>query len=107
MIFNNPQLLTKLEIWTPRYHDKKDGEGEWIALLAQYKVDQASPWIRVEFTKAKHLMGQRFCIKRSTVQECKLDSNSKIPCYAVPMSLFENWDSTEDVKNVINNELGW
>lgn len=105
MIFNKPHLLTKLEIWTPRYSDAyKDGER--VALLAKYKVDQASPWILVEFTKAKHLNGQRYCIKRVDAQRCNLDTNGKIPCYAVPMSKFENWDTVQEVKSIIKS-FGW
>lgn len=106
MIFNKPQQLTKIEIWSPRYKDKHGELAQPIVLLAQYKVDAASPWIIVEFTKAKHLLGQRYCIKRSEAQAHKLDSNSKIPCYAVPMSKFESWDSVDDVKQVIAG-FGW
>jgi len=105
MIFKNPHILTKIQVWTPRYHDKKDGDGEWIVLLAKYKVDNASPWILVEFTKAKHLMGQRFCIKRSDAQTYRIEKNGKkasaIDCYAVPISKLERWDTVEEVKQIV------
>lgn len=97
MILKNPHLLTRLEIWFPRYKDKWNTD-ESVVLLAKYKVDQASPWILIEFTKAKHLKGQRYCISRATAQTCPLDSNTKIPCYAVPMSRLERWDTVEEVK---------
>lgn len=101
MIFKNPSLLTTLDIWTPRYSDQyKDGER--VALLAKYKVDAGSPWIIVKFTKAKHLIGQRYCIKRSDAQQCKLDTNGKIPCYAVPMSKFEHYETVQEINGIID-----
>ena len=106
MIFNNPHLLTRLDIWSPRYKDKHGELKQPVVLMAQYKVNQASPWIIIEFTKAKHLMGQRYCIKQSEVQICPLDSNTKIPCYAVPMSKLERWDSSSEVKQLITS-FGW
>lgn len=101
VIFNRPHVLTRLEVWAPRYKDKHGDLAEPVVLLAKYKVDQASPWILVDFTKAKHLMGQRFCIMRMDAQNCRLDSNTKIPCYAVPLSKFEGWDSGAEVLEVI------
>jgi hypothetical protein len=100
-IIHKPQTCTRLDVWTPRYHDKKDGKaGEWVALLAQYKVSSASPIIIVDFTKAKHLKGQRYAIKRSDVVSYPLDSNGKIPCYAVPMSAFDTWETAAEVRDV-------
>ena len=106
MIFNRPHQLTKLDIWSPRYKDKHGELAEPVVLLAQYKVEQASPWIIVNFSKAKHLKGLRHCIKRSSAQSSPLDSNSKIPCYAVPLSKFENWDTVDEVKQTIKG-FGW
>lgn len=93
MTINKPHLLTHLPIWAPRYSSAYTDTDERVALLAQYKVVQASPVIIVEFTKAKHLAGQRFCIRKEDVLRCPLDSNGKIPCYAVPMSKFEGWET--------------
>lgn len=100
MIIARPSMCTTLEIWAPRYSDVYTATDERVALLAQYKVNYASPVILITFTKAKHLIGQRFCIKRSEVQRCKVDTNGKIPCYAVPMSRLENWDSVAEVKAI-------
>lgn len=97
MIINKPHLCTKLDIWAPRYSDAYTATDERVALLAQYKVAQSSPVIIVDFTKAKHLKGQRFCITREAVQRYPLDSNGKIPCYAVPMSAFEGWETSAEV----------
>jgi len=106
MIFKNPHLMTKLDIWFPRYHDQYENGGERVVLLARYKVEQASPWIIVSFSRAKHLMNQRFCIRRSQVEQCQLDTNGKIPCYVVPMSKLERWDTVDEVKEVITG-FGW
>jgi hypothetical protein len=101
VIFKRPDLLTHLDIWAPRYSDKYKEGGEWVALLACYKVDQASPWIIIEFTKAKHLIGQRYCIPRKLAQDCPIDSNSKIRCYAVPLKKMEHWDTVEETKAIV------
>ena len=98
-----PHLLTKLEIWQPRYSDKYTDKNERVALIAKYKVEHATGVVLVEFTKAKHLEGQRFAIKRDDIMRCTLDSNGKVPCYAVPMSLFSNWQTTQEVVEIANN----
>lgn len=100
MTINQPHLCTKLEIWMPRYSDAYTDTNERVALLAQYKVAQSSPVIIVNFTKAKHLAGQRFCIRKSDVQRCPVDSNGKIACYAVPMSKFEPWQTSQEVADL-------
>jgi hypothetical protein len=100
MTIHKPHLCTKLDIWAPRYSDAYTDTDERVALLAQYKVANASPVIIVNFTKAKHLEGQRFCIKKEDVMRCKLDTNGKIPCYAVPMSKFEPWESAAELRDM-------
>lgn len=100
MIINKPHFCTKLDIWAPRYSDAHTDLSERVALLAQYKVAQSSPVIIVNFTKAKHLAGQRFCIKKEDVLRCPVDSNGKIPCYAVPMSAFESWETGQEVNEI-------
>lgn len=103
MIINKPHHCTVLEIWTPRYSDAYKEHGERVALLAQYKVDQSSPYIIIKFTKAKHLIGQRYAIRKVDAQACKIDSNGKIPCYAVPLSKLESWESGQEVIDKANN----
>lgn len=100
MIINKPHFCTKLDIWFPRYSDAYTDTNERVALLAQYKIAQSSPLIIVNFTKAKHLLGQRFCIRKQDVQHYPIDSNGKIPCYAVPMSAFEPWESAQEVREL-------
>ena len=99
-IIHKPHTCTKLEVWTPRYHDKKDGEGEWIALVAKYKVDQASPIIIVDFTKAKHLKGQRYAIRKDKAQSYPIETNTKIECYAIPLSAFDTWETAAEVRDL-------
>lgn len=103
MIIQKPHLCTKMDIWAPRYSDAYTATDERVALLAQYKITHASPVIIVTFTKAKHLLGQRFCIRRSDVVRCPVDSNGKIPCYAVPMSMFESWESGAEVRDLVES----
>lgn len=100
MIINKPHLCTRLDIWAPRYSDAYTATDERVALLAQYKVAQSSPVIIVDFTKAKHLKGQRFCITKEDVLRCPIDTNGKIPCYAVRMSQFESWETGAEVNEI-------
>lgn len=95
MILKSPHLCTKLEIWSPRYHDS-------VVLLSQNKVHHASSVILIEFTKAKSLIGQRFCVTRDVVQSCPLETNGKIPCYCVKMSLLESWESGQEIAETAN-----
>lgn len=95
MILKSPHLCTKLEIWSPRYHDS-------VVLLSQNKVHHASSVILIEFTKAKSLLGQRFCVTRDTVQSCPLETNGKIKCYAVPMDKLESWETAQEVADIAN-----
>lgn len=110
MIFKRPSMLTKLEVWFPKYSTQYTDKQERVVLLAKYKVDSGSPWIIIEFTKAKHLLGQRYCIKRSDAQEFPTVMNgtkkTAIPCYEVPMSKLENWASVDEVNNEIKS-FGW
>lgn len=108
MIFKDPSKFTKLEIWYPRYSSKYTNWQERVVLLAQYKVQHATEWILVEFSKAKHLKGQRFCIKRRDVMQCPIEPNGSIPCYAVRMSQLEGWSThvevIETIEDLFNEE---
>lgn len=106
MIINQPYQCTRLEIWAPRYNDKYSHTNERVALLAQYKVAQSSPVIIIEFTKAKHLAGQRFCIRKSEAMRYPLDSNGRIACYAIPMSAFESWETGAEITAIANAIFG-
>lgn len=65
-----------IEIWSPRYHDN-------VVLIAKYKVCNGQNMIR--FTRAKHLLGKTFRVSGDEIRRCKVETNGRIPCYAVPM----------------------
>ena len=72
-----------LEIWQPRYKDN-------TVLLAQYKVDACKEdEIDIKFTKAKHLEGIKFFIKKSEAQKYPMCDNGRISCYEVPFNMLE------------------
>lgn len=99
MIINYPHLCTKLEIWAPKY-SKVHIEGEWVVLISKYKAHHSSPVILIEFTKAKHLKGQRFAIERSKAEKFPIVSNGRIDCYEIPFSELENWETAKEVREV-------
>ncbi len=69
-----------IDIWCPRYHDR-------VVLVACCKVRRGDNAIR--FTKAKHLKGHTFNLDGAYMKSCPQESNGVIPCYAVPLSKFE------------------
>lgn len=103
MTINKPHICTRLDIWFPRYSSAYTDTGERVALLSKDKVDHATPVFIVNFTKAKHLLNQRFAITREDAMRFPIDSNGKIPCYAVPMSAFEHWESAAEVAAIANS----
>jgi hypothetical protein len=68
-----------IEIWQPRWHDRK-------VLIATFKVDPGDNV--VIFTKTKSLPG-RFHISAEKIRQCPVESNGRIDCYAVPLSYLE------------------
>ena len=69
-----------IKIWEPRYHDR-------VVLIAKHKVRNGTNTII--FTKCKSLKGKTFTMTGEYIRSCPLDSNGKIPCYAVPLREFE------------------
>ncbi len=65
-----------IEIWNPRWWDRK-------VLIAKYKVKDGDN--EIVFTKAKTLKGKTFIISGDDIRKCPLETNGKIPCYAVPL----------------------
>lgn len=100
MTISKPHQCTTLGVWFPRYSDQYTATQEKVALLARYKVDQGSPILLVDFTKAKHLAGQRYAIYKAKAQTFPVDSNGKIDCYAVPMSALEDWQTEAEVLDI-------
>lgn len=99
MIITKPHLCTRLPIWAPKYHSES---GQWEIWVSRYKVAHASPVIIIEFTKAKHLIGQRFAVRRQDVERSPVGTNGKIPVYRVPFDVLENYETPADIHNIIN-----
>lgn len=72
-------MIEYIEIWTPRYHDD-------VCLIAKRKVREG--WNYIKFTKDKHLKAV-YRITGANIKKCPLETNGKIPCYAVPMDALE------------------
>lgn len=68
-----------IEIWQPRYHDN-------VVLIAKRKV--RTGWNYIKFTKDPHLKAT-YRIMGEAVRKCPLETNGRIPCYAVPMEALE------------------
>lgn len=68
-----------IEIWRPRYHDN-------VALIAKRKV--RAGWNYIRFTKDPKLKAT-YRITGEAVRKCPLETNGRIPCYAVPMEALE------------------
>ena len=62
-------------IWEPRWHDR-------VVLLAKHKVHGGTNVI--QFTKGS-LKGKVYTMGGEDITQCPLESNGKIPCYAVPL----------------------
>lgn len=84
-LLSNP--VNRIEIWQPRYKDRK-------VLIAKYKVGQMN---QIEFTKAKHLEGMKFLISGADITKYPLEDNGKIACYAVPMDVLERYEKTNSL----------
>jgi hypothetical protein len=100
MIINEPFMHSKLPIWEPKWSGKNT-TGEPVVLLSVSKVRRATPIFIVEFTKANSLIGQRFAIHRGTAMSYPQVTNGKIPCYEVPLSAFEGWETEKELEESI------
>lgn len=98
MIVTEAYRHTKLDIWYPKYSAQYTDTQDRVVLLSKYKVDHGTPIILINFTKAKHLMGQRYCISRGKAQKYPVESNGKIECYSVPMSALDTWEKASEQK---------
>lgn len=67
--------MTTIEIWQPRWHDRK-------VLIARHKVGINN---EIVFTKAPTLKGT-YQIRGAEVEKYPIESNGRIECYAVPLN---------------------
>lgn len=99
MLITKPHLCTVLPIWYPKYDTPSDEYEVWIS---KFKVRYASPVIIVQFTKAKHLRGQRFAVRRQDIERSPVGSNGRIQVYRVPFSKLEPYETPADLHNTVN-----
>ena len=92
----NYDSMHHIKIWQPRYKDN-------VCLIATYNVMPGDNI--VYFTNAKHLLGKEYYITGKDITSCPLDSNGKVPCYAVPMSKLQLVRDKNDVQqeNYVTN----
>lgn len=98
MIIKSPHLCTTLDIWQPKYGTQSGG---WEVWLSKFKIRYASPVIIIKFTKAKHLIGQRFAVRRQDVEQSPVGTNGKIQVYRVPFEKLEPYETPADIRNVV------
>jgi len=67
-----------IEIWQPRFKDS-------TVLIAKYKVNKGKN--RISFTKTKCYQGMVFELEGDDISSYPVETNGKIPCYAVPLDI--------------------
>lgn len=97
LIISKPHLCTHIPIFYPKYNT--DGE-DWEVWISVKKVTYASPVILVIFTRAKHLAGQRFAVRKDVVMKCEKGTNGKIPVYMVEFSKLEAYETAQEVRDL-------
>lgn len=70
--------VNKIDIWQPRWKDRK-------VLIAKFRVGMHNC---INFTKAPTLDGEYY-ISGEKVRQSPLETNGKIPCYAVSLEELE------------------
>lgn len=86
-----------MEIWAPKYNTE---HADWEVWLHKRKVDYGAEIIIINFTKAKHLSGQKFAIERNKVQRSQVGSNGKTQVYKLPFGRLATW---EEERNTLWN----
>lgn len=67
-----------IEIWQPRWHDK-------VVLIAKSKVRDQNT---IVFTKTPAMKGE-YHLSGEIIKSYPLDTNGRIPCYAVSLKEFK------------------
>lgn len=78
MTLNRFTAVNKIDIWQPRWKDRK-------VLIAKFRVGTHN---LIKFTKAPTLTGDYY-ISGEKIRTYPLGSNTKIPCYEVPLEELE------------------
>lgn len=87
MILGRLTTAQRFEIIQPRWRDR-------VVLI---KASRVGTHNSIVFTNAPTYPGEYYVSGRDA-HMCKLDSNGKIPCYAVPLDLLEPLEREGDVK---------
>lgn len=87
MITSKMTPMQLIEIWQPRYKDRK-------VLLATYKVKEHN---KIVFTKAKHLEDREYYISGSQARTYPTTTNGKLTCYEIPLDDLEVLEYKEDL----------
>jgi hypothetical protein len=112
-VIKNPHMQQKLEVWAPKYDSTSltQDYGEQVVLIHKGKVFHGeSEYILVEFTKAKHLVGLRFAIKRDYAKKHATGTNKKAAMLEIPMSHFKAWESALEERERMRDRIesfGW
>lgn len=102
MVIHKLHLCTRIPIWNPKYSGDS-AAGNWEVWISQSKVNFASPVVIIEFTKAKHLIGGRFCIRKQDIQRSPVGTNGKIPVYKVPFDKLESYETASELRDLALN----
>ncbi len=78
MILNRLTPVQVIEIWQPRWKDRK-------VLIAKFRVGTHN---EIVFTKAPSL-DAKYYMSGAKIRDYPLETNGKIPCYAVPLEELE------------------
>ena len=103
MIITKRTPTTVIDLWFPRYSSKYTEAKDYVFLPATYKVRQGERVIIIEFSKAKHMKGLKFCMLRDDIMKYPIQSNGRIPCYSVPQGKWKPVETPEDIKRILTN----
>jgi hypothetical protein len=85
--------MSQIEIWQPRWYDR-------VVLIARHKVGGRN---YITFTQAPTLPGTYY-VAGDEVRTHKLESNGKIPCYAVPLDKLHKIDDNQSQTKLFKEE---
>lgn len=84
MLLNKLTPAQKIDIWSPRWKDRR-------ILIAKFKVGNHN---EITFSKTKSLPGIYY-LSGATIKKYPLETNGKIACYAVHMDELETLERKE------------
>jgi hypothetical protein len=86
MILDKFEHTKLIEIWSPRFHDKR-------VLIGKYHLDHKLQPFKIIFTDKRKdgtvRYPETYYLSRKTIKRHKLESNGTIMCYSVPFDKLE------------------